>query len=111
VKLRVEVTADRRFGTNSYLVVDDDTHDAAVIDSNLEPDLVVELAREHGANVKAIVLTHTDLDHIAYVLHRVEEEIAKLRSDLPDAEAERGRTNRRAASTRQLRRLHRRGPW
>jgi hydroxyacylglutathione hydrolase len=65
VNIRIEVTADRRFGTNSYLVEDEDTHDAAVIDSNLEPDLVIELARQRGATVRAILLTHTDLDHIA----------------------------------------------
>jgi hydroxyacylglutathione hydrolase len=65
VTVSVEVTADRRFGTNSYLVVDDETHDAVVIDSNLEPDLVVDAARARGADVKAILLTHTDLDHIA----------------------------------------------
>jgi glyoxylase-like metal-dependent hydrolase (beta-lactamase superfamily II) len=63
--LRVEVTADRRFGTNSYLVEDETTHDAVVIDANLEPDLVVELAKRRGVKVRAIVLTHTDLDHIA----------------------------------------------
>ena len=63
--IHVEVTTDRRFGTNSYLVEDSDTHDAVVIDSNLEPDLVVESARSRAANVRAIVLTHTDLDHIA----------------------------------------------
>ncbi|TMF11887.1 MAG: MBL fold metallo-hydrolase [Chloroflexi bacterium] len=63
--VRVEVTADRRFGTNSYLVEDDQTHDAVVIDSNLEPELVIEVAKQRGANVKAILLTHTDIDHIA----------------------------------------------
>ena len=63
--VRVEVTADQRFGTNSYLVEDDETHDAVVIDSNLEPDLVIEVAKQRGANVKAILLTHTDIDHIA----------------------------------------------
>ena len=63
--VHIEVTADRRFGTNSYLVEDEDTHDAVVIDSNLEPDLVIETARRRGAHVRAIVLTHTDLDHIA----------------------------------------------
>src|SRR2546427_9186237 len=63
--VRVEVTADRRFGTNSYLVEDDETHDAVVIDSNLEPDLMIEVAKQRGANVKAILLTHTHIDHIA----------------------------------------------
>ena len=63
--IQVEVTADRRFGTNSYLVADDQTHDAVIIDSNLEPDLAVDAARRSHANVHAILLTHTDLDHIA----------------------------------------------
>jgi hydroxyacylglutathione hydrolase len=64
-RLHVEVTADSRFGTNSYLVEDEDTHDALVIDANLEPAAMLRLIRERGANVKAIVLTHTDVDHIA----------------------------------------------
>jgi len=67
VTIRVEATADRQFGTNSYLVEDVDTHDAVVIDANLEPQLMVELARERGANVKAILLTHTDIDHVGGV--------------------------------------------
>ena len=63
--VRVEPTADSRFGTNSYLVEDEATHDAVVIDSNLEPELVIDIAKQRGAKVKAILLTHTDIDHIA----------------------------------------------
>ncbi|MDQ6879532.1 MAG: MBL fold metallo-hydrolase [Candidatus Dormibacteraeota bacterium] len=65
MKVRVEATADGRFGTNSYLVIDEETNDAAVVDANFEPDLIVDLVRETGANVKAVLLTHTDIDHIA----------------------------------------------
>jgi len=65
VKVRVESTADSQFRTNSYLVVDEDTMDAAVIDANLEPQPMVDLVRERGAKVKAVLLTHTDLDHVA----------------------------------------------
>jgi hydroxyacylglutathione hydrolase len=64
-RLHVEVTADRRFGTNSYLVEDEDTGDAVVIDANFEPELMTRLIRERGAKVRAILLTHTDVDHIA----------------------------------------------
>ncbi|HEX9099259.1 MAG TPA: MBL fold metallo-hydrolase [Candidatus Dormibacteraeota bacterium] len=64
-RLHVGVTADRRFGTNSYLVEDEDTKDAVVIDANFEPQLMVDLVRERGAKVGAILLTHTDIDHIA----------------------------------------------
>jgi glyoxylase-like metal-dependent hydrolase (beta-lactamase superfamily II) len=65
VTIRVEFTADRQFGTNSYLVEDETTHDAVVIDANLAPEFMVDLVRERQANVKAILLTHTDIDHVA----------------------------------------------
>jgi hydroxyacylglutathione hydrolase len=63
--LHIEVTADGRFGTNSYLVEDESTHDAVVIDANLEPASMIELVQRRRAAVKAILLTHTDVDHIA----------------------------------------------
>jgi hydroxyacylglutathione hydrolase len=87
VKVHIEVTADRRFGTNSYLVEDEATHDAVVIDSNLEPDFVIDLARRRGANVKAILLTHTDLDHIAG-LHELRAAFGPVPIAVHDAERE-----------------------
>ena len=63
--VRVEATADRQFGTNSYLVEDEETRDAVVIDANLEPQLIIELVRERQSNVKAVLLTHADIDHVA----------------------------------------------
>jgi hydroxyacylglutathione hydrolase len=64
-RIRVEATADGQFATNSYLVLDEDTHDAVIIDANFEPRLIVDLARKTRAEVKAVLLTHTDVDHIA----------------------------------------------
>ncbi len=64
MKVRVEAAADRQFRTNSYLVEDEDTKDAVIIDANLEPQLMIDLARKRNANVKAILLTHTDVDHV-----------------------------------------------
>ena len=83
--LHVEITTDRRFGTNSYLVEDDATHDAVVIDANLEPDVMVELVRRRNANVKAILFTHTDLDHIAG-LHELREAFGPVPVAVHDAE-------------------------
>jgi hydroxyacylglutathione hydrolase len=85
--LQVEVTTDRRFGTNSYLVIDEATHDAVVIDSNLEPDLVIGLAKQRGARVRAIVLTHTDLDHIAG-LHELREAFGPVPIAVHESERE-----------------------
>jgi glyoxylase-like metal-dependent hydrolase (beta-lactamase superfamily II) len=73
VKLSVEATADARFGTNSYLVMDEDTKDAVIIDANFEPLSIVEVARKAGANVRAILMTHTDVDHIAGLPALLEE--------------------------------------
>jgi glyoxylase-like metal-dependent hydrolase (beta-lactamase superfamily II) len=64
VTVRVESTADRQFGTNSYLVEDETTRDAVVIDANLEPQLMIDLVRDRQANVRAILLTHADIDHV-----------------------------------------------
>ena len=65
MSIHIGSTADRQFGTNSYLVEDEVTHDAVVIDANLEPQLMVDMVRDTQVNVKAILLTHTDVDHIA----------------------------------------------
>ena len=73
MKLEIEATADSRWGTNSYLVEDVDTHDAVVIDANLEPEDILAVARRRGANVRAILLTHTDGDHIAGLPRLLEE--------------------------------------
>jgi hydroxyacylglutathione hydrolase len=64
-RLRIEATADGQFAANSYLVQDETTLDAVVIDANLEPELMVELVTRRQARVRAILLTHTDIDHIA----------------------------------------------
>jgi glyoxylase-like metal-dependent hydrolase (beta-lactamase superfamily II) len=64
VTIRIESTADRQFRTNSYLVEDEETKDAVVIDANLEPQLMIDLVRNRKATVKAILLTHTDVDHV-----------------------------------------------
>ncbi len=85
--VRDEATADRRFATNSYLVEDEDTHDAVIIDSNLEPDLVISMARLRRANVKAILLTHTDLDHIAG-LHELRDALGAIPIAVHESESD-----------------------
>lgn len=64
-RVRVDATADPRMGTNSYLVQDLETGDAVVIDANLDPQAVLDLVSERGVRVRAILLTHTDFDHVA----------------------------------------------
>ncbi len=52
--------------TNGYLVVDDATHQAAIIDAphDATADLV-RAAQENGADVTQLILTHGHWDHVA----------------------------------------------
>lgn len=86
-RLHVEVTVDRQFGANSYLVEDEETHDAVVIDANIEPELMVDLVQRRSVTVRAILLTHTDVDHIAG-LTRLRQELGGLPIAVHDAERE-----------------------
>jgi glyoxylase-like metal-dependent hydrolase (beta-lactamase superfamily II) len=71
--VEIEATADSQWGTNSYLVIDTDTSDAVIIDANFEPDAVIASARRRGARVLAVLLTHTDGDHVAGLPRLLEE--------------------------------------
>jgi hydroxyacylglutathione hydrolase len=44
-----------------------------VIDANLEPEEMLEVVRRRGAKVQAILLTHTDVDHILGLARLLEE--------------------------------------
>lgn len=79
------MTSDRRWGTNSYLVEDEETHDAVIVDSNLDPEQMIDLAQDRQVNVKAIVLTHTDIDHIAG-LHELRGAFGQVPIAVHDAE-------------------------
>jgi len=52
------------FQENTYLVVDDATNRAVLIDPGDEPDRIVAMVRKSGATLDAIWLTHGHLDHI-----------------------------------------------
>jgi glyoxylase-like metal-dependent hydrolase (beta-lactamase superfamily II) len=103
-RIHVEVTADGHFATNSYLVHDEASGDAVVVDANLEPELMVELVRRRGAHVRAILLTHTDVDHVGG-LARLREEFGDVPIAVHPSEREvvaSGRSLRREFSSASL---------
>lgn len=52
------------FQENSYLLVDDDTTHAVLIDPGDEGESLVDAVRRSGASLQAIWLTHAHLDHV-----------------------------------------------
>jgi hydroxyacylglutathione hydrolase len=52
------------FQENCYLVVDEHTRRAALVDPGDEPDRIAAMVRKSGATLEAIWLTHGHIDHI-----------------------------------------------
>jgi glyoxylase-like metal-dependent hydrolase (beta-lactamase superfamily II) len=52
------------FEENCYLLVDENSRDAVLVDPGDEGDLIVNEVRAAGATLRAIWLTHAHLDHI-----------------------------------------------
>lgn len=52
---------------NCYIVGDEDTKQAIVIDPGDEPDRVIELIRDNSLRVSNIICTHSHFDHIGAV--------------------------------------------
>ena len=52
---------------NSYVVADEKTKQALVIDPGDEPDRIIELIKNNAFEVKAIICTHAHFDHIGAV--------------------------------------------
>lgn len=48
----------------SYLIGDEKTKEAAVVDPGWEIDKILQVAKKHELNIKMILLTHADYDHI-----------------------------------------------
>lgn len=55
------------FQENSYLVVDETTGDAVMIDPGAEGERLLEMLDESGATLRAIWLTHAHVDHIGAI--------------------------------------------
>ena len=71
--MKVKLLRVGPIGTNCYILEDDQTNLAAVIDPGDEPELIQEALEKEGVEVRSLLLTHGHYDHTTAVpaLHRV----------------------------------------
>ena len=71
--MKVKLLRVGPIGTNCYILEDDQTNLAAVIDPGDEPELIQEALEKEGVEVRYLLLTHGHYDHTTAVpaLHRV----------------------------------------
>ena len=71
--MKVKLLRVGPIGTNCYILEDDQTNLAAVIDPGDEPELIQEALEKEGVEVRYLLLTHCHYDHTTAVpaLHRV----------------------------------------
>ena len=71
--MKVKLLRVGPIGTNCYILGDDQTNLAAVIDPGDEPELIQEALEKEGVEVRYLLLTHGHYDHTTAVpaLHRV----------------------------------------
>ena len=64
---RIKVNAGAILGINCYIVQDENTKEAMIIDPGGSPAKIIEMLDAIGAKVKYILLTHCHGDHIGAV--------------------------------------------
>jgi len=62
--LNVETFTDFTFGTNSYLVWEEGTDKAVLVDAGLNTELILDFIRKKGLSLEAVLLTHGHPDHL-----------------------------------------------
>jgi glyoxylase-like metal-dependent hydrolase (beta-lactamase superfamily II) len=84
---RVQVkTTQVNLLTNSYVICDEDSKEAMIIDPGGEPEKLAEVLDILGANLKYIFLTHCHADHIGGVPQLKDAKGGKILISRADAE-------------------------
>jgi len=65
--VKIEWVTVGPFQENSYLVVDESTRRAVLVDPGDEAPRIIQLAKDEGVKPEAIWLTHAHLDHVGAI--------------------------------------------
>lgn len=65
--MEIETLVTGELQTNTYLIMDEDSKDAVLVDPAAEPERILEEMEDCKINLKAILVTHGHFDHIGAV--------------------------------------------
>lgn len=65
--MKVETLTVGPFQENCYLLVDEQSNSAALIDPGSEPERVIDAVERSGAKLEAIWITHAHVDHVGAI--------------------------------------------
>ena len=71
--MKIERFALGSLGTNSYLIINEETKEILIVDPATCPDYVVSHVKSNGYIPKAVLLTHAHFDHVMGINRWVEE--------------------------------------
>ena len=80
------ITPKKGLKTNSYIICDEKSKEAMVIDPGGEPERIAETLDILGANLKYIFLTHCHADHICGIAELKKIKGGKILVSRPDSE-------------------------
>lgn len=83
---RIQVHTPQELLTNSYIICDENSKEAMVVDPGGEPEKIAEVLDMLDANLKYIFITHCHADHIGGVNKLKELKGGKILISRPDAE-------------------------
>lgn len=65
----IKTFLEKPLDNNNYVIIDEETLEAVLIDCSHSDDAIMDYIREQGATLKYILLTHGHLDHVMGVSH------------------------------------------
>lgn len=68
-------------GNNNYLIADEESKEAALVDCSARDEDILRMIEELGANLKYILLTHGHFDHVAGIRNNPDVKIVMHEND------------------------------
>ena len=72
------------YQTNCYIIHEDNENNCILVDPGYQSDDILDVCREKGLSIAAILLTHGHFDHVGAVKELAAETFVEMDSDLQE---------------------------